>query len=113
MTGAVIVFDIDGTLMDHGAAAGEGLDSFLHLIGAEPTPSLGDAWLRAEQEHFTAWREGKVSFAEQWRLRMANLFEVLGKPVSGEAQPNQFFGSYLAEYERAWQVYPDVLGGIV
>ena len=44
---------------------------------------------------------------------MANLFEVLGKPVSGEAQPNQFFGSYLAEYERAWQVYPDVLGGIV
>ncbi len=108
MTGAVIVFDIDGTLMDHGAAAGEGLDSFLHLIGAEPTPSLGDAWLRAEQERFTAWREGKVSFAEQWRLRMANLFEVLGKPVSGEAQPNQFFGSYLAEYERAWQVYPDV-----
>lgn len=107
MAGAFIVFDIDGTLMDHRAAADGGLDNFLRLIGAEPSPSLRNAWLRAEQKHFTAWREGRVSFAEQRRRRMAELLTVLGAPVSDEAQLDRLFGSYLVEYERAWQAYPD------
>lgn len=38
---------------------------------------------------------------------MADLLTVMGAPVSGEAQLDRLFGSYLAEYERAWQVYPD------
>jgi len=107
MTGTVIVFDIDGTLMDHRAAADAGLDSYLRLIGAEPTLSLHNTWIRAERKHFTAWREGELSFTEQRRLRMADLLKALGKTVGGEAQLDQLFDSYLAEYERAWRTYPD------
>ncbi|MDU0348769.1 HAD family hydrolase [Actinomyces sp. MRS3W] len=108
MTDAIIVFDIDGTLMDHRASADEGLDNFLRLIGAEPTALLHDTWHRAEQEHFMTWREGKVTFAEQRRRRMADLLEALVKPVSDTAQLDQLFGAYLVEYKRAWRAYPDV-----
>ncbi|SDN86445.1 putative hydrolase of the HAD superfamily [Actinomyces ruminicola] len=107
MTGALIVFDIDGTLMDHRAAADEALDNFLRLVGTEPTPSLHNLWIRAEREHFTAWRKGKVSFTEQRRLRMADLLKTLGKTIGGEAKLDQLFELYLAEYERAWRAYPD------
>ncbi|WP_161924872.1 HAD family hydrolase [Actinomyces sp. 432] len=109
MTGTVIVFDIDGTLMGHRAAADDALDNFLRLMGIDPTPSLHHAWIRAEQEHFTAWRDGNISFTEQRHLRMAELLTALGMTVDGEAQLDQLFTYYLAEYERAWRAYPDAL----
>lgn len=107
MSGAVIVFDVDGTLMDHRRAADEGLGSFLRLMGTDPTPSLRDVWFQAEQEHFTAWRQGQISFTEQRRLRMADLLKALGNTVSGDTQLDRLFDTYLTEYERSWRPYPD------
>lgn len=40
---------------------------------------------------------------------MTDLLEALGEPVRGETRLDGLFATYLDQYERAWQAYPDAL----
>lgn len=105
---AVVVFDIDGTLMDHAASARTALDAWAAGLGCPTTEKLAKAWTAAEQRHFAAWRDGQISFAEQRRRRLRDILPILGRPIGSDEDLDQLFTGYLRAYEAAWQPYPDV-----
>ena len=49
-----MVFDLDGTLFDHGLAARLGLQTWLQAQGIVLDDELEQAWFEAETRHFTA-----------------------------------------------------------
>ncbi|GAA1390161.1 HAD family hydrolase [Luteococcus peritonei] len=105
---SVIVFDIDGTLMDHAEAARAALAGWVVSLGQSMTTEIAMAWEAAERRHFTAWREGEISFAEQRRRRLREVLPLLGQPVGDDDQLDRVFAHYLRRYEAAWLPYPDV-----
>lgn len=109
-TPSVVVFDIDGTLMDHAAAARSGLEAWVTGMGHPMTDALAAAWRTAEQRHFNDWRDGEISFAEQRRRRLRDVLPLLSQPVGDDNELDEDFTSYLRAYEAAWQPYPDVSG---
>lgn len=92
-----MLFDLDGTLLDHRAAAARAVAS---VFG----PCDLSAWFRLEDLYFAAYLQGVLTFQEQRRHRLSDF---LGLPVSGDLDP--LFAQYLATYEGAWLAYPDVL----
>lgn len=105
----VVVLDVDGTLMDHAASARSGLEAWVTGLGPLMTDELATTWTRAEQRHFTAWRDGEISFAEQRRRRLRDVLPLLGEPVGDDDELDHLFTSYLSAYECAWQPYPEVV----
>lgn len=105
---AAVLFDLDGTLFDHPASARRALDAWLSDRGVAPTEELAAAWTAAEGRHFAAWREGRVSFAEQRRGRLRDLLPLLGEQVGDDAALDAAFAGYLLAYEREWVGYDDV-----
>lgn len=104
----VVVFDIDGTLMDHAASARTALESWAASLGHSMSPDLASTWTQAEHRHFTAWHDGRISFAEQRRRRLRDVLPLMGERVGSDAQLDEMFEGYLSAYESAWQPYPDV-----
>ncbi|WP_432509644.1 HAD-IA family hydrolase [Kineococcus auxinigenes] len=109
MTPAAVVFDLDGTLLDHPAATLAGLRGWVGSLGLECTAEVEAAWAAAEERHFRAWREGEIGFAEQRRRRLRDVLPLLGVPVGDDAALDAMFtGGFLRAYERAWAAYDDV-----
>jgi FMN phosphatase YigB (HAD superfamily) len=107
-----VLFDVDGTLVDHRAAAQAALD---RLIERVPNPTLSpgrlrDVWFMLEREHMSEYLEGECSFAEQRRRRLRQFIPLLGQPVPmDDAELDSWFSdNYLRFYEDAWDVFPDV-----
>ncbi|MEJ5867667.1 HAD family hydrolase [Pseudokineococcus sp. 5B2Z-1] len=105
---AAVAFDLDGTLFDHQTAARQGLRAWASDLGATWDEELATAWTTAEARHFTAWREGHISFAEQRRRRLRDVLPLIGHPVGDDEELDAVFEGYLAAYQRAWCGYPDV-----
>lgn len=64
-----MIFDLDGTLIDHVGSVTTALEQWLPELGASLTDKLSAAWFEAEDKHFPAWRSREVTFAEQRRRR--------------------------------------------
>jgi putative hydrolase of the HAD superfamily len=103
-----VVFDLDGTLLDHEGAVERALGAWLPLLGVAPTGDLLAAWLRAEERHFPAWRAGRISFAEQRRRRLRDFLPLVGLEPGGDDDLDRVFAGYLACYEAAWTKFDDV-----
>ncbi|WP_369069411.1 HAD family hydrolase [Kineococcus terrestris] len=108
-----VVFDLDGTLFDHPSAALAGLRAWVASLGRTSSAQLEEAWLRAEERWFRAWREGEVDFAGQRRGRLRDVLPLLGLPVGDDdALDALFTGGFLPAYERAWAGYDDVAAAL-
>lgn len=101
-----ILFDLDGTLVDHRQAV---LDAVSQVISAFPgagaPPSvLGDGWWSLERTHMERYLAGECSFAEQRRQRLREFLPLLGEPVpDGDAELDRWFAAnYHGAYEAAW-----------
>lgn len=105
-----MVFDLDGTLFDHGLAARIGLRSWLKARGVAPSAELERAWFEAESRHVTAWRDGQVAFTEQRRGRLRDFLPLIKVPVGQDDELDDIFAGYLNAYEHAWVGYDDVDG---
>jgi HAD superfamily hydrolase (TIGR01549 family) len=107
-----ILFDLDGTLVDHRQAVLEAVSQVIAAFpGAETPPSvLGDTWWDLERTHMKRYLTGQCSFAEQRRQRLREFLPLLGEPVpEGEAELDRWFATnYLGAYEAAWRCYGDV-----
>lgn len=105
-----IGFDLDGTLFDHRGSATDAVRSFLQGLGFTPTDGSVDLWFAAEEAEFEAWRTGRVCFRDQRRRRLRRVFTALGVEFEDEPQAlDSLFARYLAEYRRAWRLFPDVI----
>jgi putative hydrolase of the HAD superfamily len=104
-----VLFDLDGTLVDHESAAVAGLRAWLPAIGVAPTAAAVAGWLALQEPHLAAWRAGEISFPEQRRRRLRAFLGLHGQGTDGtDAELDELFAGYLVHYERAWRAYDDV-----
>jgi putative hydrolase of the HAD superfamily len=106
----LVIFDLDGTLFDHPAAAERAVRAWLPAFGVPESElsRLVSAWLEVEERHFAAVRSLEVSFQEIRRRRLRDFLPLLGCPVV-EPDLDEVFAAYLALYEANWQAYPDAV----
>lgn len=108
-----VVLDLDGTLLDHDAAALAGLATLLDALDVPDAPEAWVAeWCRLEDRHYPAWRDGLISFPEQRRLRLRDFLPLVDRPAPDDAELDQVFDRYLEGYERGWVAFPDALPAV-
>ena len=112
-----MLFDLDGTLVDHQGAAAAGVRQW--LLGAgwateEELPALVAAWEEVAERHFPAYRARRTTFRGQRRRRLRDFLPTL--PAVGPAAASWsderldgVFAAYDAAYSDAWRAFDDVL----
>ena len=117
-----IVFDLDGTLLDHDGAELAALSKlYPTLLDGDDGPQrwlafpdFAAAWHDAAERGWQRYVEGELSFEEQraWRVQQVMaLHDESGaaeRPLT-EQEVSDIFDSYLTLYEESWSLYPDVL----
>jgi len=107
-----VLFDLDGTLVDHRSAADTAVGKWAATHGGASVAE-GDAfaleWSRLEALHFAAYLKGEVTFQGQRRRRIAEFLEFLRRPVPDDDALDRLFDSYLELYEGGWVAYGDVV----
>jgi putative hydrolase of the HAD superfamily len=104
-----VLLDLDGTLVDHEGAVARALRVWLPTIGVPATDAVIAAWRAIQERHLVAWRERRVTFAEQRRRRLREFLPTVGVPFTDTAEHlDHVFAGYLRWYERSWRSYDDV-----
>jgi len=108
-----VLFDIDGTLVDHDAARRAALAAQLRSthsgLSQVEVDEAHELWAALEREHFASYLAGRVSHGEQRRRRVTGLFGALGDEAEQTIEHDKWFASYLSCYEQAWTIYDDVI----
>jgi putative hydrolase of the HAD superfamily len=99
-----VIFDVDGTLVDHDAAQKDGLTAHLAAQGTTLDAARWMRWRALEEQHFARYLSGELGFQEQRRCRVRDF---TGRPLDDSAA-DEWFAGYQAEFEASWQVFPDV-----
>jgi putative hydrolase of the HAD superfamily len=107
----VVVFDIDGTLVDHLGAQQAGLTKLYGTLEEAQRVSADEfvaIWKQEADRYWEQYQAGKITFIQQRLLRVKAVFEYLGEYASDETAM-RVFRAYLAEYEGSWKLYDDAL----
>lgn len=108
-----VLFDLDGTLMDHDAARAAGLQAHLYSwlpdLEADELARLEKEWQRLEALHYDEYTRGECTFAEQRRRRVQGMRAALGHESTEELSADAWFEAYLRHYRAAWRAFDDVL----
>jgi putative hydrolase of the HAD superfamily len=99
-----VIFDVDGTLVDHDRAQRDGLAGHLARLGASLDEVQWDRWRSLEEHHFARYLAGDLGFQEQRRGRVRDF---TGEPMD-DATADAWFAGYQAHFESSWQLFPDV-----
>lgn len=106
---ALVILDLDGTIVDHEGSIRTALTNWLPALGVTPDEELIAAWFAAEQRHFPAWCAGEISFQEQRRRRLRDFLPLIGGHASSsDGELDLIFDGYLTEYEASWTAFDDV-----
>jgi len=103
-----VVFDLDDTLLDHRGSVRTALSAWLPDEAAADEERLVEAWFALERKHYARWEAGQISFQEQRRRRIRELYALLGRPISAADDVDALFADYLAHYTSAWRAFDDV-----
>jgi putative hydrolase of the HAD superfamily len=107
-----VLFDIDGTLLDHDRAMERGLAAAVVRVRPDlPDQRLAELlaeWLRLEHLHYGEYLAGEASLAEQRRRRARGLLAVLGVSEPEARELDDWFAAYLEDYRAAWSLFDDV-----
>jgi len=108
----LILFDLDGTLVDHDGAAAAAVEQWLLEVGwaaAGDVAALVVDWDEIAERHFPAYRTRQTTFQGQRRARLREFLPRLGIDAStwSDERLDTVFDGYLAAYEAAWRPYPD------
>jgi putative hydrolase of the HAD superfamily len=102
-----VIFDLDGTLFDHAAAAHDGVAAWLSQHGHAVTDELIERWFEAEERFFAAWNRGEFDWQGQRRARVREMLGHLDLEVGDDPALDASFAIYLDSYERAWRAFDD------
>jgi len=112
MTVPLLLFDLDGTLVDSDTAERAAITGWIHEARfpeqVEGTPS--DAlWRRISDDAFPDYFAGRTTFLEQRRIRVRRFLPHMGVDVTAltDADLDARFDEYRRRYEAAWRPFPD------
>ncbi|KIF07138.1 hydrolase [Streptomyces sp. RSD-27] len=105
-----VLWDIDDTLFDYTGADAAGLSRHLRDEGlgerhGTPAEALAE-WRRVTERHWARFAAGEVTFRGQ---RQDRVRDFLGRPDLGDDEADAWFDRYVAHYQAAWALFPDVL----
>lgn len=109
-----VLFDIDGTLLDHDAASAGSLQSALererdlHGLEAFEWAAALAEWRRLEELHYADYLSGEIPVEEHRRRRSAGILEWLGAPERHSDDLDEWFAAFLGGYRERWSVFDDV-----
>jgi putative hydrolase of the HAD superfamily len=109
-----VLFDLDGTLIDHRSAGREALRQLLRQEPAArrvPFVKLERRWLKVTGRYLRKYLSGRMSFDEQRIARVRALWSGFGGRLSAAAALEKF-DQYLNGYEAPWRLYGDVWSGL-
>ncbi|MGE7390981.1 HAD family hydrolase [Streptomyces sp. NPDC004126] len=105
-----VLWDIDDTLFDYTGADAAGLAAHLRDEGlgeryGSPHEALA-LWRRITELNWARFSAGEVTFQGQ---RQDRVRDFLGRPAMTDPQADAWFDRYVAHYQAAWELFPDVL----
>jgi putative hydrolase of the HAD superfamily len=108
----LVLFDVDGTLVDHDGAAAAGVEQWLMTMGwadAGNIAGLVSDWDAIAERNFPAYRARLTTFQGQRRLRLREFLPLVGIDAStwSDERLDDVFNTYLISYEGAWRSFPD------
>lgn len=104
-----LLLDLDDTLIDTRRGTQLALTDYHgshgHLMGVS-LEEASERWDRGIKLHFPRYVSGEISFQEQrrWRIR-----EVFARPDLTDAESDELFQGYLGHYVNHWILFDDVL----
>ncbi|MEU6537617.1 HAD family hydrolase [Streptomyces sp. NPDC047000] len=105
-----VVWDVDDTLFDYTFADREGMRAHLvaeRMLGAEESVEGALArWREVTDAQWARFAAGEVTFEEQRLDRVRVFLQAAGM---SDAEAGEWFARYVAHYEAAWALFPDVL----
>ncbi|MEU0569185.1 HAD family hydrolase [Nonomuraea sp. NPDC005983] len=107
-----ILFDLDGTLMDHRSAADAGITAWVSARspGHPRLAEAGALWEALEEPHLAAWHAGECSWQEQRRRRVRAFCAELELAVPADV--DSAFADFAERYRHGWSAYPDAAGAV-
>ncbi|MGW2747766.1 HAD family hydrolase [Streptomyces sp. NPDC001450] len=109
MTIRAVVWDVDDTLFDYTTADREGMRAHLAeeglLSGYDSPEQALVRWREVTDRQWVRFSAGEVSFEGQRRERVRVFLE----QELSDAEADAWFRRYIAHYEAAWSLFPDVL----
>ncbi|TDC53364.1 HAD family hydrolase [Actinomadura sp. KC345] len=101
---AAVLFDLDGTLLDHEGAAAEAITR--SFPDADPA-WLVRRWRELTEDAVDRYLAGELSFDAQRRARIVPLARDLGLGDWDDARADAWVAGFVALYEAAWRPFPD------
>jgi len=109
----VVFFDLDDTLMDYTAAMRTAARLFwadhLRLFADLSMETFVQRWEALANAYGKLAARGEITWTDQRRRRMRDLFAMAGRSVT-DAQADHEFNRYFAYYKANWAMFPDVPG---
>lgn len=107
----LVLFDLDGTLVDHDGAAARAVEQWVAAARWRPTTDVVAAWAEIAERHFPAYRARETTFQGQRRLRLLEFLPLVGVEAGGwsDERLDDVFADYLSAYEQAWIAFSDAV----
>jgi putative hydrolase of the HAD superfamily len=102
-----ILFDLDDTLLDGGAAWRSGMDALLVRCPEVDRAVALRAWDVAFEEHFARYLAGELTFAESRIARIRSWSDLVSVAVPA-GDELLWFDDFLVGYEAGWAAFEDV-----
>jgi len=107
----MIIFDVDGTLVDHEKAAKAASIELLRensdVLNFEEK-EFAKMWYDLAEQYFDYYTSGKMTYEEQRIARIKYIWGKMNRDISGEDAKKKY-ASFLGFYAGKWELYPDVV----